>query len=296
MLIPLQGRKTTRVGGKRRDIPFSGEKPLDWHSCVTTEKPSGTTPWQTLPEPQQLTQALEMYALILSHLHLYQSEIFSGKAARNSWDSNFSHSSWPFLMYSFPQAHQGTCARLAKSIPSEACQTAEMHCGVPFLCNIKVFKESLQRKDGKKINHSWPLQYFYHCLPEEEAMVVWCTRCTGPSSSAGTTSGTHNSRQACQGEPSHGRSWAVIGKKPWVRNTTNTSLKQSFSCFPWGETSASDLGGIKKAASNSPISKEKGWLIFFLNIKKLGFGLKVNFRTTVKLWDHWTNSIWHPSL
>lgn len=155
-----------------------------------------------------------------------------------------------------------------------------MHCGVPFLCNLWVFKESLQRKEGKKINHSWPLQYFYHCLPEEEVMVVWCTRCTGPSSTAGTASDAHNSRQACQGKLWHGRSRAIIGKKPWVRNTTTSTFsRQSFSCFPWAETS--DLGEIKKLPATHPSVRKKDDF-FFLNTKKLGFGLNVNFRITVK--------------
>lgn len=123
-----------RVGGKRRDIPFSGEKPLDWHSCATAEKPSGTIPWQSLPEPQLLTQAIEMYELILSHLHLYQSEIFSGKAARNSWDSNFFYSPMTFLNILF-----------SSGTPRDPCQACKIHhfrgmldCRDALWCTISV--------------------------------------------------------------------------------------------------------------------------------------------------------------
>ena len=102
--------------------------------------------------------------------------------------------------------------RLDKSITStERSQAADTHCDLSFLYNSQVFQESLQNKagwggGGRDTTTVGSLQYSYHCLPEEEVMVVWRTRHTVPSGSAGAASDTYNSKEACQEKLSNGSS------------------------------------------------------------------------------------------
>lgn len=139
-------------------------------------------------------------------------------------------------------------------------------------CKLQVFGESLQRKGErkkkKKKDHSWLLAIFLPLFARGRG--YGCVVYPSHGAKRQCRSSTHNSRLACQGHPSHGRTGRNICKKAQVRNTAANTFSGRVPPAFWGEGQGVILGAgwNKKAASNTPISKVKGCPKFFLHIKK----------------------------
>lgn len=81
-----------------------------------------------------------------------------------------------------------------------------------FCATYRYSEKVFKGKQGKTTTVR-SLQYFYHCLLEEEVMVVWSTRRTGPSASAGTASDTTQGELA-KGSPHTERLGQTSARSP----------------------------------------------------------------------------------